>query len=116
MDLSDIKILLGSVLHHKVHSYAQFNHSVPKDSQQHHIMAFATSLPHSLLKFETIPEIISVSNTGFDGKNIRQWPLYKGVGLLHYLQSIISYSKSPQGQIIKADDQDSKNVTVSSKW
>lgn len=61
--LLDIKILLGSVLHHKVHSYTQFFLSVPKDSQQHHIIAFATSLPHSLLKSETIPEIISVSNT-----------------------------------------------------
>lgn len=61
--LSGIKILLGSVLHHKVHCYTQFFHSVSQDSQQHHIIAFATSLPHSLLKYETIPEIIKVSNT-----------------------------------------------------
>lgn len=30
--LSDIKILLGSVVHHKVHCYTQFFHSVPTDS------------------------------------------------------------------------------------
>lgn len=63
--LSDIKILLGIVLHHKVHCNTQFFHSVSQDSQQHHIIAFATSLPHSLLKSETIPEIIKVSDTHF---------------------------------------------------
>lgn len=61
--LRDIKILLGSVLHHKVHSCAQVFHSMPQDSQQHHIIAFVTSLPRSLLKSEAIPEIINVSIT-----------------------------------------------------
>lgn len=41
----------------------QFFHSVPQDSPQHHIIAFATSLPRSLLKSETSPEIIKVSDT-----------------------------------------------------
>lgn len=58
--LSDIKSLLGSVLHHKVHSYTQFFQSFSQDIQQHHIIAFATSLPASLLKSETILEIINV--------------------------------------------------------
>lgn len=62
--LSDIKILLGSVSHHKVHSLdTVFFHSAAQDSQQHRIIAFATSLPRSLLKSETIPEIINASNT-----------------------------------------------------
>lgn len=49
----------------------------------------------------------------FDGTHFRQWPLYMGVGLLHYLHSIMSSPKSPQGQTIKADDRGSKDVTVS---
>lgn len=36
---------------------------MPEDSQQHHIIAFATSVLCSLLKSETVPEIISVSET-----------------------------------------------------
>lgn len=113
--LSDITILLGSVFHHKVHRNTQFFHSVPQDSQQHHIMAFVTSLSHTHLKSEIIPEIIKISDTnilGFDGKNIKQWPLYKGVRLLHYLYSIVSPSESCQGQIIKTDDRGSKDVTI----
>lgn len=44
-------------------STTQSQHSAPGDRRQHRIIAFATSVLRSLLKSETVPEIISVSNT-----------------------------------------------------
>lgn len=80
---------------------------------QHHCQVVVWSLRPSLkLSMPVTLQLI----LGFDVKYIRQWPLYKGVGLLHYLHSIISSSKSPQGQIIKADDRGSKIVTCIAWW
>lgn len=76
---------------------------------QHHYHAVFWSLRPSLKwsKQGTLQVIL-----GFDVKNIRQWPLYEGVWQLHYLLSIVSSRKSPQGQTIKADDRGSRDVTV----
>lgn len=76
--------------------------------QHHYHTVFWSMRPSLKLSKSVTLQLIS----GFDGKNIRQRPLYKGVGLLHYLHSIISSSKSPRGQTIKTDDRGPKDVTV----
>lgn len=61
--------------------------SIVSSLLQHHNRAVFWSLWPSLkLSLSVTLQLI----LGSDGKNIRQWPLYKGVGLLHYLHSIIS--------------------------
>lgn len=85
---------------------------MPEDSQQHRIIAFATSVLRSLLKSETVPEIISVSKTSTPPKFWWETAFVRvgGTALLSPLNYIlISESSRPNPEGRRSE---LRNVTV----
>lgn len=102
--LSDIK-MLGSILHLKVHNLQHFFFPLSRLIWQRHY--------NILLKCN--PSLIKVSDTSAhqematSNRDIWQWPLYKGVGLLHYLTLIVYLFKESSRPVHTG----SRDVTVS---